>query len=80
MTITVEPNPATEGQRVTVRTDGPGPHYWRVTGLEWTEIPIDPETGVGTVDVPPSSGGRNLVVSDLGVPNPDNIEVPINSD
>lgn len=79
MTIVVDPNPAIEGQPVTVRVDGPGPHYWRVSGEEWVEIGIDPETGRGTIDVPPGTGEDVLVVSDLAVPNADNLEVPINS-
>jgi hypothetical protein len=79
VTIVVEPNPAVEGQPVTVRVDGSGPYFWRVSGEEWTEVAIDPETGQGRIDVPPGSGGDTLVVSDRERPNPDNAEVPVNA-
>ena len=79
MTIVVEPNPAREGQPVTVRVDQPGSYYWRVPGGDWQPIPIDPETNQGRIDVPPGTGGTNLDISDLAFPNPDDQEVPINS-
>jgi hypothetical protein len=79
MTIVVEPNPAIEGQPVTVRVTGPGPHYWRTGDLDWEEIPIDEETGRGFITLPPGTGGDTLLISDLAIPTPENIEVPIDA-
>ena len=79
MTIVVEPNPAIEGQPVSVSVDGPGPHYWRVAGQEWQEVPVDEETGRGRIDVPPGTGGGVLDVSDRRSPSADATETPIDA-
>jgi hypothetical protein len=79
MTIVVEPNPAAEGQPVSIHVDGAGPHYWRTGDLDWAKIPIDPETGRGSLTMPPGTGGDTLLISDLRTPDPQNLEVPIDA-
>ena len=79
MSIVVDPNPAIEGQPVTVKVDQPGAYYWRTPGGDWQRIPIDPETNSGSLTPPPGSGGSILDVSNLAAPNPDNLEVQVNS-
>lgn len=79
MTIVVDPNPAIEGQPVTINVDGPGPYYWRVAGQDWQVVPIDEETGLARIDVPAGTGGGVLDVSDRQQPSPDQAEVPVDS-
>jgi len=77
--ITVQPNPAISGQTVTITVTGPGPYYVRVggSGEDWTELPIDPDTGEATyrVDAP---GGSTIQISDRNLPTADSISVPVN--
>jgi len=79
MTITVDPDPAIEGQTATITVDGPGPYQWGVFGEGWQELHVDPETNQAQVVVPSGSGGGTLVVSDHALPAPDNATVPIDS-
>ncbi|HLU37793.1 MAG TPA: hypothetical protein VK081_00305 [Planctomycetota bacterium] len=79
MTIVVDPDPAIEGQPATIKVNGPGPYYWRVSGRDWEEIPIDEERGTGTITLPAGSGGGVLDVSDLKMPSPDQSETLVNS-
>jgi hypothetical protein len=80
VTVIVEPNPAVEGQPVTITVDGPGPYSWSVDGqTAWERLPIDPETRQGRITLPPSSGGSVLNVSDHNLPAPDGADVNINA-
>jgi hypothetical protein len=78
--ITVQPNPATSGQLVTITVTGAGPYQIRVVGSgdDWVDLPIDPETGEATyqVDAP---GGSSLAISDRNPPDSDSLTVPVNS-
>ena len=78
MSIVVDPNPAIEGQPVNITVTGAGPHYWRTSETGWQTIPIDVETGRGSITMPAGSAGDVLMISDLAIPNPENQEVPIN--
>lgn len=79
MPITVDPDPAIEGQPATITVSGGGPYYWRVSGQPWQEIPIDEESGAGRVTLPAGSGGGVLDISDLKFPAPDQSETLVNS-
>lgn len=79
MTIVVDPNPAIEGQAATITASGPGPYYWRVSGGDWQQIPIDEESGTGVITLPAGSGGGVLDVSDLKLPDPDQSETLVDS-
>jgi hypothetical protein len=79
MGIIVDPNPATEGQPVTITVEGSGPYEWSVFGDEWQPLTIDPETRQARITLPPGSGGGVLVVSDNRGPGSDTSSIPINS-
>jgi hypothetical protein len=64
VTILVQPNPAAEGQPVTITVDGPGPYEWGVFGHGTQTLPVDPETGRAQVTLPAGSAGGVLVVTD----------------
>lgn len=78
MTIVVEPNPANEGGQVTITVDGSGPYFYRNGGTsgDWQPLPIDPETGSVTIDVP-GSPPSTLDISNRDDGAPDSISVPI---
>ncbi|HLU40396.1 MAG TPA: hypothetical protein VK081_13505 [Planctomycetota bacterium] len=79
MTIRVEPDPPREGEPVTITVTGPGPYRYSVDGGPWTELPIDEETGSGSIVLPAGSGGTILDVTDGRLPNPDDLSVLITS-
>lgn len=77
MTIHIEPDPPREGEQATVTVSGGGPYFVRVDGGEWSELPVDAESGTATLDIPAGSGGQVLDISDLAFPAPDNAETLI---
>lgn len=76
MTIVVDPNPAVEGQPVTISVDGPGNFEWGVFGHGTQPLVIDPETGRAQIVLPAGSGGGVLIVTDGDA---DSIGVNINA-
>jgi hypothetical protein len=68
--ITVEPNPAVEGQPVVITFPGPGPWFVRREGSSdgWTEVEVDAESNTARLNFPPSPAGGSFSVSDAGTP------------
>lgn len=78
--IKVDPNPAVEGQPITITFPGPGPWFIRRDGTSggWDKVAIDPETNTARLDAPPGQGGDSFSISNLEIPET-GINVPINS-
>lgn len=66
--VTIDPDPAVEGQPVSIKVNGPGPWYISLDGTG-TITEITPQTA-GEIELatPPGVGGQSFTVTDLGDP------------
>ncbi len=76
--VTIDPNPAIEGQPVRITVTGPGPWYISRDG-SGTITEVTPQAA-GEIEIlsPPGVGGQSFTVTDLGDPPIDGT-FPINS-
>lgn len=72
--VSAKPNPAIEGQDVTVTSSGGDKVYMSVDGGEWQEVSLDGQ-GQGVITVP--SGSRFVTISDRRLPNPSTVCVEV---
>ncbi len=73
--LSAEPNPATEGSQVEVTYTGGDVVYYSVDGDSWTELPVDPKTGEGTITIP--AGSNFVTISDRKIPEASTVCVEV---
>ena len=66
--VTIDPNPAVEGQPVRIVVTGPGPWYVSLDG-SGAITEVTPQAN-GEIEIlsPPGAGGESFTVTDLGDP------------
>lgn len=62
------PPSAISGQPIEVEYGGQGPLYSSPDGVQWEEVPLDPESRKGQVSAPP--GSTFLLLSNRNLANP----------
>lgn len=72
--LSVDPNPAVEGQDINVSFAGKEQLYYSVDGGEWEPIQLDSK-GNATIQAP--VGAESIVISDGQFPTKNNVEVEI---